>query len=253
MTGDKLTLLQRIKKLLALSSSPNEHEAALALERANELLTKHGLSMLDVADADRDPVGEEGVTLGSTEKWRATLLSILAKANYCHILLAADWTPTGRKSYRTAHLIGRPENTTVVRALYEWILPQVARIATSAVADKRAQIGDSYWDRYLFHPKIYKQEFCAGIVVRIKERLDEMRAAQERATAHDAHSVTALVKVEGTAIQRYMDAHYPKRGSARFNARTQGSGFRAGYAAGNNVSLSRHVVRSGAPALASGR
>ena len=41
-------LLEKISKLLALTSSPNEHEAALAAEKAAELLAKHNLSVADL-------------------------------------------------------------------------------------------------------------------------------------------------------------------------------------------------------------
>ena len=48
-------LLEKISKLLALASSPNEHEAALAAEKAAELLAKHNLSVADLGqDKDED-------------------------------------------------------------------------------------------------------------------------------------------------------------------------------------------------------
>ena len=45
--------INRIRKLLALSTSPNEAEAALAAARVQELLVKHNLTMGVVEDADQ--------------------------------------------------------------------------------------------------------------------------------------------------------------------------------------------------------
>ena len=41
-------LFDKIRKLMALSHSPNEHEAALAAARAREILDKYDLSLTEV-------------------------------------------------------------------------------------------------------------------------------------------------------------------------------------------------------------
>src|SRR5262245_21357752 len=52
----KAKLLDRVRKLLALSTSPNENEAALAAEKAQALLAEHKLSMDEVLETDSKPV-----------------------------------------------------------------------------------------------------------------------------------------------------------------------------------------------------
>jgi putative NIF3 family GTP cyclohydrolase 1 type 2 len=46
--ANKAKILDRIQKLIALSTSPNENEAAVAAEKAQALLIEHNLSMADV-------------------------------------------------------------------------------------------------------------------------------------------------------------------------------------------------------------
>lgn len=41
---------EKIKKLLALSKSPNEHEAQSALAKAQQLMAEHKISMAEVED-----------------------------------------------------------------------------------------------------------------------------------------------------------------------------------------------------------
>ncbi len=41
-------ILEKIKKLIALSESPNESEAAAALSKVQVLLAKHDLTMTDI-------------------------------------------------------------------------------------------------------------------------------------------------------------------------------------------------------------
>lgn len=48
---DREKAIQRIKKCLALSKSPNEHEAAAALRQAQKLMASHGISEEDVDES----------------------------------------------------------------------------------------------------------------------------------------------------------------------------------------------------------
>lgn len=48
---DREKAIQRIKKCLALSKSPNEHEAAAALRQAQKLMASHGVSEEDVDES----------------------------------------------------------------------------------------------------------------------------------------------------------------------------------------------------------
>ncbi len=47
-------VLEKIQKLLALTSSSNEHEARLAAERASELLTKYNLTASQLPSTDNE-------------------------------------------------------------------------------------------------------------------------------------------------------------------------------------------------------
>ena len=55
MANEKIQ--EKIKKLLALSSSPNEAEAALAMEKAHELLKTYNLSLSQISINEEDDAG----------------------------------------------------------------------------------------------------------------------------------------------------------------------------------------------------
>lgn len=48
MKENKTTIIERVRKLLALATSSNEHEAALAAAHAQRLLAEHNLGMTDI-------------------------------------------------------------------------------------------------------------------------------------------------------------------------------------------------------------
>lgn len=49
---------EKIKKLLALSKSPNEHEAQSALAKAQQLMAEHKISMAEVEDKEKRKANE---------------------------------------------------------------------------------------------------------------------------------------------------------------------------------------------------
>ena len=55
---------EKIKKLLALSKSPNEHEAQSALAKAQQLMAEHKISMAEVEDKEKRKANEHsaGIT-----------------------------------------------------------------------------------------------------------------------------------------------------------------------------------------------
>ena len=78
----------KVRKLLALSTSPNEHEAALAAERARELLDKYQISLAEVDSAEFTEIIEgEGIKTGysSPRQWLHTLAMSTAKAFDCKV------------------------------------------------------------------------------------------------------------------------------------------------------------------------
>jgi hypothetical protein len=79
MSNEKI--LEKIQKLLNMSTSSNEHEAALALERVTELLEKYNLTMTEVKRAE---VGEVFVrsmhSVSIPKDFEAWLADLIAKA-----------------------------------------------------------------------------------------------------------------------------------------------------------------------------
>jgi len=89
---DKETVIDKIKKLLALSSSPNEHESALALERAMKLAAKANIDIRTIKSEDEPLVGRGGHCLHATKlaPWELKLYAEVAGIFGSKTLLS-DW------------------------------------------------------------------------------------------------------------------------------------------------------------------
>ena len=90
----------RIKKLLALASSPNEHEAKAALLKAKKLMAEHKLTDSDFEDRNREIAHQDLMnvkwTTDSGKIWMVKLCQLICD-NYCCV---ASWkTPQGSRTH----------------------------------------------------------------------------------------------------------------------------------------------------------
>lgn len=83
MTENKI--YEKIEKLLALSSSPNEHEAQAALLKAQELMAKYNITIQKSCEIE---YATEGIELIDTGIATIALINIIAKNFKCKPYLA---------------------------------------------------------------------------------------------------------------------------------------------------------------------
>ena len=83
---DKQDYKEKIRKLLSLAESPNEHEARAALLKARQLMAEHKLTEAELKDIEKQKVVDvivEGVTCSKRrEPWIINLSGAVAE-NYC--------------------------------------------------------------------------------------------------------------------------------------------------------------------------
>ena len=91
-------IIEKIRKLLALANSSNEHEAALAAAHAQRLLSEHNLAMADV-EAKHRPQSADKVetTVAKTlPKWVRNLSGGVCSAFDCPVSYTHLTLPTKR-------------------------------------------------------------------------------------------------------------------------------------------------------------
>jgi hypothetical protein len=214
--------LARVRKLLALATSPNPHEAALAAARAQALIEAHRLqAWLDAErreQEDPDPIVDaqgEPLEVGRRiRKWKVVLASTLAEANGC-IAYTLD---RGRE--QAIVLVGRARDRAAVVELWGWLVRRIEWLSATHGTGR-----DRQWH----------EAFRIGVVDAIAERL---RAGNEEARAElDA---TALVVVEPAAAahREALDRAAEGLGLGAGRAvRVDARAWQRGKAAGGDVEL----------------
>lgn len=85
---EKNPIIEKVKKLLALATSSNEHEAALAASHAQRLLSAHNLAMADIEAASRPDRADrvEAMVAKNLPKWVRHLSGAVCAAFDCQAL-----------------------------------------------------------------------------------------------------------------------------------------------------------------------
>ena len=190
--------IQKAIKLLRLSKSDNPHEAALAAQRAQEILDRYEISqfMLDgtIADENIQDFSHTGEYLEQCkgkqlQTWKSYLSAVVATANGCKTFVRWEWDIKKDKNVATLHLVGRVSDAQKVRYLYAFLTNEVNRL-TERDGRKKG--------------KSWRNNFRLGVVDTVKKALRE--GQQKLATdlrTENRGSVMALVRVDQAIAKLY--------------------------------------------------
>lgn len=175
---------ETIQRLLNLSHSCNEHEAAAAYAKAQELMSKHQIDAAQFAhDAGAAPdaiLNEELHSFGAThEQWYEVLAVCIAEANGCRVFTTV-WRLANDSTERVLNILGTKESVATVRYM-------LAAITTQAREMCR-------W-RCVGQGKRYRQAFLLGFSGRIRDRINEAARIERMRAAGNASRAGALVRL----------------------------------------------------------
>lgn len=268
-------VIDLIRKLLALSTSSNEHEAAAAAAKAQELLAKHELDMSQIQDRAaqedayvhfrRDTGGKQ-----NQKTWRISLLGAVAKTSFCRVVFHTD----GKVAHDQYTIVGKAHNIEVVEYLFTYLAGEITRLATAAwkAADpdsktrsrwrrgvyKRDEYGDykaipGHYERVGVSAETWKRAFAMGAVATIAERLRAQR--QEFTTSAD--NARALIVRTDRELDVAVRAQFPRLGNVRRSGTSANGAFIQGLSAGHSIGINPGVRGAASPggylSLGSGR
>jgi hypothetical protein len=222
-TNEKI--LERVRRLLALSKSSNEFEAAAAAAKAQELLFKHRLEMNEVPTEDgknaSEPFERHTMKAENTATWRGTLLNVIAMNNDCSVI-RLHGTFDGKKEYA---VVGQKSNFEVCEYLYGYLVQQI-----DAAAKKHYEMGRS--DQWF-------TAFRFGAVNAVGETLKEQR----RASAATPTGME-LVVASTAALEKKTKELFPHL-TTRNQRIGDSGGYQTGQRDGAKIGIRRAMTSTG--------
>jgi len=227
MTNIKIEKIQdKIKKLLALSESENQHEAELAMKRAQDLMTKYNIEMAEVLiDISPSDITEEKVSIrGAARSWVATLALSCGNMFDCKTVQLRG-TRVHVKFY------GSRENIQSAAHLYRHLYKSWMHIARHDYKIySNTNEGSLSYEAYRTS---HGNGFSRSIYYRVEELLNSRKEELVQAS-----SSAGLVPVKmADAIDAYIENSGMRIGKGRKGTYRSNDAFASGKAAGNNVAF----------------
>jgi len=216
-------VIARVRKLLALAESSNQHEAELAAVMAQRLMMKFNLQVQREGRSSAEACGSRwlGEPTGRVQLYHRVLAAILID----HFFVLGIWLPVYRPregmSGTVLEICGRPENLEMAEFVHDFLLRTIERLW---IEHKRAQGIRSDRDR---------RNFYAGALTGFRDKLRTQRKAA---------AAEGLVWVGGAAEQDYFEKRHPRTRSTTTTSRSSRGGYEEGKQAGRGIVLSQPVT-----------
>jgi hypothetical protein len=224
---EESSLLGKIKKLLALSESPNENEAYSAAQKAQILMATHGVESADLksvpegSELDEPLVNEMIEYFGQrVTGWKFSLLDAICRVNYCKCLGGGQFG---------IRALGRKTHVEICRSYYHYFVQVV-----EAEAQKHKGKG-----------KVFLNRFRDAMVAEIKERLQQQFEESHPIIVQQPDETTSLsLPIQYQAeVDDFVQFVYPKAGiGKRSTCWADPSATRAGRKAGAKTQIAKHLV-----------
>ena len=220
--------LAKIEKLLALGRSANEHEAARAMEKANELLEKYHLQGLEKRGEHR----YTSVVIDRKKKkiaaYQKHICSILQEFFFVRIVLSELYDPRLSDSFKTIEMFGTRENLAIAEYCYFFLENRLALLWST--------------NRERFHRNIQteKNSYFLGLLCGFQGKLrDQKKSRLEKA---EKPEVGALILAEEQRLAWFVGMRFPRlRRISSKGAKVYGNTYNEGVTAGKLITFNEGV------------
>jgi hypothetical protein len=222
---------EKIRKLLALSNSDNPHEAALAAERAQQLILQFNVSQDELTDpAEKipdEPVEVEAmggfVKAGKRTRiphWQPCLALAISRSFMCRIYYQPGYD---------IFMVGRRTNRDALRMTWIYLRNEIERMAE--VTYERTP------EAHFTDKVTWKRAFCEGATNTVHQRM----LAEIRKLEIDTTKTAIVLRSRMAEVEKFMEK-IPLR-TAHRQSRPVSSGYFEGKAAGHHLNLQGKAAR----------
>lgn len=210
---EKIAVIEKIKKLLAVTASTNENEAANAANLARKLMLKHGVEMNEVnSDVGVEIVQQDLGCFARPMPWRTDLYIATAKFYGAGILQDHD----------RLIMVGTRETIQVTVEMLNYLDKTMTRNYTSA---------------HKLDPVIEALSYRFGWVKALREKMESI-------TSKDADDLSssenALMVLNDNAVQKWFEDNNIRKGG-KYTVTYHGRSYAAGKTDGAKVSLNAQI------------
>jgi len=233
------SIIKKIKALLRLSKSDNQNEALLALEKANELMTKHQISL---SETDLSSAQEVSVENYSVEEFKVRAGFLYRLFQACAQLFDCEEFNRSSLPGNRFGIIGNKIDIQLATGTFEYLLKAWNTFYKEdlelAKEERELEYGLNCWgpgDTLKF-----KSSHGMGFSCRVSDRVKEL-VASRKSQVSMTEKGRDLIIVKGDLVNKKMSEMGIRSRKQSVRVSNMG-GFEAGVEAGDKVSLSQSKV-----------
>jgi len=230
ISSDEDRLLVRIQKLMALAESSNQHEAELAMTKANELMTRFNISLMK----NKTKKNYESIFVGKPALRQSRdmrSLSILLRTYY---YVECIWVPVyvveKEKMGRVLELSGTSQNIQIAEYVYYFVRNFI----------------EGQWNNYKKEKKLShhrRVDFAEGIIDGFEYKLKrQQRRLKRKSSAEDQ----SLINISDPELNEYIHYRYQRIRTHRSTAsNVNASVVNDGRRVGQHLVISKGITSQG--------
>jgi len=218
-------IMVRVKKLMALAESKNQHEAELAMAKAHELIGKYNLELL--AHSEDRHFASLFVGKPALRRFREDyhLARLLQDFYFVYGLWVPAYVLEKGKMGRVLEISGTPQNTKIASYIHDFVQYYV----------------DCQWETYNEDKALNryrKTDFAVGIIEGFRSKLKQQVKGKKQVIEE-----RGLIKLEDPLLLAYAAHRYPYTTSFKRGGGSQDDGIlRDGMKVGKNMVISKGIT-----------
>jgi hypothetical protein len=218
-----------VEKLLALSQSSNEHEATLAMQKANELIEKHHIRELGCAREHRYGYGIIDRKKKRIEGYQRRICTILHDFFFVKVVLSSLYDPLVNDTFKTIELLGTRENVAIAEYCYHFLENRLA----------------SLWSlnrkRFKGSVRTEKNSYYLGLLRGFYQKLQEQKSG--RKDPHIEPRVGDLIVAEEKRLDTFVGMCFPRlRRISRPGPKVYSGTYNEGVATGKTITFAEGLT-----------
>lgn len=237
-SADMDKLIERVTKLLALSKSSNENEAAVAMEKAQAILAEHNLTLEAVQEkankVEHKVVHHRTFKLHPARPWLRMLANAVGMLYFCKNFFMSQ--KQGSHKYDWHFFVGKKHDALVASMMFEYLAATIQRL--------ELEHADRLFTNNKKRHSAFRNAFRLECVERLQERIMERIEAAKRGEVHSVSNVRNLPALASMYLisleqnKSYIEEMFGDLNVVQSRGRSQSeTGRRLGREAGNKISL----------------
>jgi hypothetical protein len=213
-------ILTRVKEILQLARSPNEHEAANAMRMAHKYLLKHNIDLAELEAARSYVTRHLGKSAARVQEWENTLALILQDHFFVVVIWTESYDPFRNRRGRILQVSGTRENCEVAAYVHGYITRLTEPLWRAHRLAAGGQAGT-------------KLQYLAGLLRGFEEKLE-----REKKTLKEE---LGLIWLGDPGLDAYFSHLHPRIRHVHSSGVERGAGYRAGVRDGRNIVIRRPI------------